>query len=326
MTKEIETPCATLFGMMKRCGHISYKELASLILSGSPLADGVSPVSRINDRAWLSRYVVNAPLGSMHEQYFAELSSASLRVVARLKTNKRNAMTNRQILDLVTGEQGEKMVDALEACHQDVSLYRNVLERLTNESGFTEGERAEMAMVLLVAAGCTANVRRAAEQVLKFSKTVHGAGIATPLVTPDAVSICRTETNDILSASTLILIRVVDGYIAGDPYWIDPQIGEVEIGSLSLSSGAITDVGPDVSGRHLLIHCDDGQWYARGLDSKYGTVLISGSDHAERTIEAPRAERADGEAAIDVPIHPGDELLLASNTRFMIMEGLASSK
>ena len=328
MTKEIETPCAALFDMMKRYGKISYKELATLILSGNPLSDGVSPVSRVNDRAWLSRYIVNAPVGSIHDRYFAEFSSAALRVVARLKTNKRSALSSAQILDLVVGERGQEMVEALAACHQDVSLYQNVLDRLANESGFTENERAEMAVVLLVTAGCTADVRAAASQVLKFSKAVHGVGMATPLITPDALAKNGadgrpTRDSGIETAPSLILVRVVDGYVAGDPHWISPDSEGVEIGSLSLEDGAITDVEADVSGRHLFLYCEKGRWYARGLDSKYGTVLISGSDHAERTIEAPRAERADGEDAVDVPIDPGDELLLASRTRFMIMEGIA---
>lgn len=330
MTKEIETPCAALFDMMKRYGKISYKELASLILSGNPLSDGVSPVSRVNDRAWLSRYIVNAPVGSIHESYFAEFSSAALRVVARLKTNKRNPLSSKQILDLVVGERGQEMVDALAACHQDVSLYRNVLDRLASESGFTENERAEMAVVLLVTAGCSADVRAAASQVLKFSKAVHGAGMATPLATPSrhqelakSARDQRMNRADQVMQPALVLMRVVDGYITGVPHWISRDEAGVEIGSLTLAEGAITDVGSDVSGRHLLIHCDGGEWYARGLDSKYGTVLISGIDQSERTIEAPRDERADGEAALDVPINPGDELLLASNTRFMIMEGIA---
>lgn len=329
VTKEIETPCAALFDMMKRYGKISYKELAALILSGNPLSDGVSPVSRVNDRAWLSRYVVNAPVGNVHRSYFAEFSSAALRVVARLKANKRNPLTSEQILDIVVGERGQEMIDALSACHQDVSLYRNVLERLAHESGFTETERAEMAVVLLVTAGCTADVRAAASQVLQFSKAVHGAGMATPLVTPNVQnalaksdSTDKTIARDQVIQPALVLMRVVDGYITGTPHWVKRDAAGVEIGSLTLAEDAITDVGSDVSGRHLLIRYEDGRWCARGLGSKHGTVLISGSDHSERTVEPPREERADGEEAVDVPIRPGDELLLASNTRFMIMEGI----
>lgn len=323
MTKDVLTPCAALFDMMKRYGGISYKDLASLILSGKPLSDGVSPVSRINDRAWLSRFVVHAPVGSVQEQYFADFPSASLRVVARLKANKRKSLSSREILDLVTGEKGQEMIDALAACHQDISLYRNVLLRLVRESGFTENERAEMAMVVLVTAGCTANVRKAAEQFLDFSRAVHGAGMATPLVTPEEIVVRSSVSVSVEHKPvTLVLFRVVDGYISGAPYYLNPGPEGTEIGSLALSEGAITDVGPDVSGTHLLMKREGGQWYAQGLGSKFGTVLISGLDHEERVIEPPRSERSDGNSEEMVPVNPGDELLLASSTRFMVMEGI----
>ena len=50
MSASAATPCSVLFSTMKKLGGISYKELAGLILSGKPLSDGKSPVSRINDR------------------------------------------------------------------------------------------------------------------------------------------------------------------------------------------------------------------------------------------------------------------------------------
>lgn len=325
MTKDELTPAAALFGMMKRYGGISYKDLASLILSGKPLSDGVSPVSRINDRAWLSRFVVHAPVGSIQERYFADFASSSLRVIARLKANKRKALTSAQILDLVTGARGEEMVDALVACHQDVSLYKNILERLKRESGFTENERAEMAMVLLVAAGCTANVRKAAAQVLNFSKAVHGAGMATPLITPRVLEGEGSAAEAYVDGpTTLLLLRVVDGYVMGNPHWLDASEDGTVVGSLALGEGSITDVGSDVSGKHLLLTREDGQWLAQGLGSKYGTILVSGVDHSETVVEPPRDQRSDDRPGEKVPINPGDELLLASTTHFMIMEGIDS--
>ena len=67
------TPCSALFSAMKKQGGISYKELAGLILSGKPLSDGRSPVSRINDRTWVSRFIVHAPVGSLQDRYFLRL-------------------------------------------------------------------------------------------------------------------------------------------------------------------------------------------------------------------------------------------------------------
>ena len=48
------TPCSALFETMKRYGGISHKDLARLVLSGRPLADGKSPLSRCDDRTWVS--------------------------------------------------------------------------------------------------------------------------------------------------------------------------------------------------------------------------------------------------------------------------------
>lgn len=44
---------------------------------------------------------------------------------------------------------------------------------------------------------------------------------------------------------------------------------------------------------------------------------------ASQVIEAPRDQRdMNSETETVVPIHPGDELLLASNTRFIVLEGI----
>lgn len=322
MPKGESTPCAALFDIMKRHGGISGKELASLILSGKPLPDGRSPVSRIEDRAWLSRYIVHAPVGTIQEHYFADLSAASLRVAARLKSKKRNPLSSEDILRLVSGKDGQGMVDALAECHQDVALYRNVLDRLTHESGFTVSERAEMAVVLLVTAGCTANVKRAVAQVMDFAKTVHGTGMATPLVTPTLTAKVPSANAGPGPNVTLGLMRIVDGYVAGAPFWLAPTEEGTEVGALSLNEHAVTAVAPDVSSHHLRIwRSVEGQWFAQGLGSTHGAVLVSGVDHEERVIELPQGERS-CEESVPVPIHPGDELILASSTRFMVLEGI----
>lgn len=326
MPKDEKTPCAALFDMMKRHGGISYKELASLILSGKPLFDGVSPASRIEDRSWLSRFVVHAPVGSIQASYFADFPSSALRVTTRLMAKKRNPLTSRQILDMVAGAPGEEMVASLRACHQDVGLYQNILKRLSRETGFTVSERAEMAVLLLITAGCTANVRQAASQVVDFAKSVYGTGMATPLITPRLSVEPSAAEEAAKDEPTLALMRIVDGYLSGNPHWLDPS-GVTEVGSLVLDDGSINDVEPDVSGRHLAIWRDEGgEWRARGLGSKHGSVLVSGADHSETVIEPPRLQpgkpEGEGGDVEGVGLHPGDELLLASCTRFVVLEGI----
>ena len=80
------TPCGALFETMKRYGGISHKDLARLVLSGRPLADGKSPLSRCDDRTWVSRFIVHAPVGSLQDRYFCDWGVAALRVSARLRS------------------------------------------------------------------------------------------------------------------------------------------------------------------------------------------------------------------------------------------------
>lgn len=320
MKKGELTPCGALFNIMKRYGEISNKELASMILSGKPLADGVSPISRINDRAWLSRFIVHAPVGTIQERYFANFSSSALRVAARLKSGDHKRLSNDEIMELVIGKKGEEMRKALRTCHQDLSLYENIGERLISDSGYTKSERAEMAVLLLIAAGCTANVRKAADEVISFSHTVHGAGMTSRLVTPDLAQEPSDDATDLTStALSLALFRIENGRLMGEPHWLNPEDASVDIGALSLTDKSINDVRPDVSGSHLRILYEGGKWYAQGLSSKHGTKLIDGVSHAEITIEPPRDDSEENVERPKVPIHPGDELILGSDTHFLIM-------
>ena len=46
------------------------------------------------------------------------------------------------------------------------------------------------------------------------------------------------------------------------------------IGALALEDGAVTDVGLDVSAKHLRIFAENNAWYAQDLGSTNGTHLI----------------------------------------------------
>ncbi len=316
------TPCAAMFGVLKRQGGISYKELAGLILSGKPLSDGRSPVSRVNDRTWVSRFIVHAPLGSLQERYFCDFGIGALRVVSRLKSKEGRGMTSRQVLDLVCGRDGLPLQDALSAHRQDVTLYRNVLDRLGDGSRFSVDERAEVAMVLFVAAGCTADVRRAVKYALDFSQSVQGGRLATPLTaSPLAAVLAEEKAIRCGGRAHLQLLRVVDGCVSGLPHWVAPSEEGAEVGALALSEGAVTDVGPGVSAHHARIWCDaEGRWFVEGLGSRNGTVVRSGATRECTVVEPPR-DRSEGFEARPVRLRSGDELLLADDTAFIVLEG-----
>lgn len=228
------------------------------------------------------------------------------------------------MLDLISGPHGAGMRDALATCGQDVALYINVLDRLGISTRFSADERAEVAMVLFIAAGCTANVHRAVECALEFSQSVQGGKLATPATaSPISVAFAKEEVRSGRVMPSLQLLRVKDGCVVGAPHWIEPTGEGVEIGALTLEDGSITDVGRGVSGRHARIWYDELQagWFVEGLDSRNGTVVVSGATREVIMVEPPRDER-EGFEPHPVPLRSGDELILADDTIFIVLEGI----
>lgn len=319
MTPTDTTPCFTLFDVLKSRGGISYKDTAAMVLSGKPLSDGRSPVSRVDDRTWVSRAVVHAPAGSLPDRYFCDFPTSALRIVARLKSQKGGSMTGEGILAMLRGDAGRPMEQALAACHQNATLYRNTLERLAEAPGLTSDERVEAAMVLFVAVGCTADAQRASAAALDFMRTVHGGGVVTPAMgvggAPDGIEAALPER-------ALGLLRLEIGYVCGAPRWLSAEPEGTVIGALATEEGAVNEVGPTASGRHLRIRrAEDGRWLAEGLGSRNGTVLVSGLNGTRTPVELPQSARDPEAAPAPVEIHPGDQLILSEDTTFLVLEG-----
>lgn len=317
MSTAPDTPCAVLFDTMKRQGHISYKDTAALILSGRSLSDGRSPASRVDDRTWVSRFVVHAPVGSLQDNYFGDFAVSALRLISRLKARNGREMTSERVLELVVDPDDRAMDGALVACGQPATLYRNALDRLMLDDTLTVDERAEVAMVLFVTVACTGNVRRAVANALDFSQTAHGATFVTPATVPDAERAQGMPE----APARLGLLQVTDGYVHGAPFWLSPTVGGTMLGSLALAAEAVTDVAADVSAQHARIWLDEtGKWLVEGLDSRNGTVLIDGVTGEERVVEPPRDVREEWQPA-PVELRSGDQLRLGSTTTFMVVEG-----
>lgn len=302
MTEAHLTPCGVLFAVMKKHGGMSYKELASLVLSGKPLTDGRSPASRVSDRTWVSRFIVHAPVGSLQDRYFSDFGVSSLRIVSRLKAREKRALSSEQILGFIVGDGGTMMKQALSAAHQDVALYDNVLARLIGGAGYTNDERVEIAMTLFVAAGCTADVRKAARFAVSYAKSVHGDNLATtPAASLGDADVAPDRERMEHARFALGLVRVVDGYVKGDARWVSPDSSGIEIGALALGEGDIADVGPRVSGRHAHVWCDEGgRWFVEDLGSRNGTVVVSGVDRGKIVVAPPKDEKAELAAEAEV--------------------------
>ena len=309
-----QTPCGVLFSLLKTHGGISHRELADLILSERPLPNGRTPRDLARDRSWLSHNVVHAPAGTLQQRFFRDFGSAAVRVMSRLRSRRGRAMTAEEIAAVLVGGPGHAMDAALERCHEDARLYRNALGRLAGGAGLAPGERAEAALVLFVAAGCTADVRTSVAYAMDYVRTALGRRAETPTVGAVATADAGPHEVRLEPATRFGLIRVKGGYVAGDPHWLSDSPDGVTIGSLAMGAQDITDVGSGVSGRHALVRCDESDgWLVEDLGSKNGTTLVSGATH----------EGAALEAGVPAPLRPGDELVLAGGTTFVAIEGVA---
>lgn len=331
------TPISTLFDLMKRYYGISHKELASIILSGRPLSDGRSPASRVDDRTWISRFVVHARPDSLQPELFGDFSVGALRIIARMKSQRKGAFTGSQIFQFACGEGARAMAAALEETGQPTAPYRALLERLAADGSLTMDERAEAAMVLMVSAACTADVERAVGEVRAFAQSMHGNGLGTPPSTvlvarggAEATAASDEEAGGAAGAAAdpadvgrgggseravpwLGLLRLENGLVMGEVHWIAPEGAGAVVGSLAAGGDDVCAVAADVSGRHARIWRDEsGSWRVEDLGSRNGTALTS----------ALTGERCEVAAGCAVAVQPGDQLHMGTATTFALIEGL----
>ena len=315
MTPIDATPTSVLFDLAKRHCGVSHKELAGLLLSGRPLSDGRSPQSRLGDRTWVSRFIVHAPAGTLSDSYFCDYAVGALRFAARMKSRSKRALTGEAILDIVCGEAGRAMDDALKACSQSPTLYRNMMERIACEGSLTADERAEVALVLLVTAACTADVRRAVAEARTFSEKMHGGGLATPPLVPMPQGAGRTAvpTGADDRPRWLGLLRIVAGVVAGAPQWVEPTATGAEVERQqprAVRKSALTSELPRASGSDV----DSGAWWVEADASAHGTVSSEWP-----VARLPRRPARDG---CPPACGPGDQLCLAASTNLSsLIEG-----
>ena len=270
---------------------------------------GRSPQSRAADRSWVSRFIVRAPVGTLQERYFADYGTSAARIMSHLALRRRNPMNATAVINMVCGPAGEPMVRALEECHQDTSLYRNAVERLSQAAELMPAERAEAVLVLFVAVGCSADVRSSVTYAIDYAHATCGGATSTPRSLSTSTV---TGDHEAAPAHPLGLLRVQGGYVVSAPRWIQPSEEGVEIGALATGEGDITDVGDDVSARHAHIWCDDsGTWFVEDLASTNGTVVVNGATSVCIQVEPGRSAQ----------LNPGDELKLGESTTYAILLG-----
>lgn len=304
------TPCAVMFDALKRAAHMNHAQVAGIVLSSKPLSDGRSAVAHATDRSWLSRNVVHAPTDATLDRLFADYGSSAIRLGMRLRSRRARPMTSDEVFDMVAGEAGHAMDAALAAAGGDARPYRNLLERLAANREYSATERAELALVLFVAAGCSGSAARAVSYTIAYEQRAFGAVSPTPA--SSSLQAGPTEDAGAENALYLGIVRIRNGYVVGQPRWVDPKGPGCVVGSLASGSGDVCDVEKDVSSQHLRIWFEDGAWRARDLGSANGTWLLAAGEDGEKRLE-PEAPCAVG---------PGDELRLGAATRFVLVEGL----
>ena len=113
------------------------------------------------------------------------------------------------------------------------------------------------------------------------------------------------------SVPSLGLLRVADGYVTGSIRWVDPAGEGCVVGSLATGAGDLTDVGADVSSRHLRVWREGDAWWAMDLGSTNGSWLTPAGGERVRLEPGVRRE-----------VGPADELALGATTAFVLVEGL----
>lgn len=323
MMSSERTPCEVLFDTMKRRLGMPHKDLAACLLSNRPLSDGRSPVEHAKDRSWLSHVIVHAPVGAQQDRYFGDYGMAAERIMGWLASDGRRTTGAEGVLRVLSGQASSDMQGALAICRQDPNLYANSLGRVLSQVGMTPREKAQEAMVLFVAAGCSASSRRATEYLGAYQEESRGATSITPptRLVEQAVDVRDGEEEP----STLGVVRLSDGCVRGQIHWALPRNVEPDgdaasgapsltIGALATGETSVTDVGVDVSAEHARIwRAQNGRWLVEDLGSTNGTSLTSALDGEEHVL-SPFESREVG---------PGDELRLGGETRFVVVRGRA---
>lgn len=313
----VKTPSAVLYADLKRFGRISNYEAARLLLSDEPSeGGGPSPRSRVEDRTYLSRQVVNAAPGQLAESSFADFSRSSQAIISRLVAARGNTPDGRAALERHYAlDAPGAMLRALEGAGIDANVCRNLRDRIMLRTDVTDYQRLSLLVLLFVVTGCLADPGQAVRHVTDFVERRLRLRPGTSEVELGRGAGCQAAAE-----TTLGLMRVTaDGTVLSDVYPLSASPEGTLIGAYACSGPSITDVGPDVSRQHLRITRRGAAWVAEGLASTNGTRLLHpGSDRAF-VIEEPRSRRSGSPCPREAAIQPGDTLCLGASTRFLVV-------
>ena len=177
--------------------------------------------------------------------------------------------------------------------------------------------------MLFIACGCLQDPGRAAEVVCGLMESKLGGRFGSTTLRLDG------GEGDLPSGprakkeqpKALGLLRIEGASVRLPGHELFEGPGSTVIGFMPSGPHTVCVDDDEVSAEHLRVFLEDGCWYAQGLSSTNGTVLVSGADGAETLIEPPRSGRTPGSAYPPVRIDVGDVLCLGSRTSFLVVLG-----
>lgn len=306
----MRTPSSEMYGDLRSFGSITNCAAASILISSKS-----DLFSHVSNRPFLSRKITNAAPGSIDPAEFSNFGISTQTLFSKIISNLGGSNARRLVSAHYAGPAALNMQEALTCIGEDASVYANALHRINNGTLKSELDRDILYLHLYIACGCLQNASAAVESTEMFANASLAVSLKTELTSPGNPKRASRKPDQ----TQLGLIRVIGSSIVPPihPLSIEPE-GTV-IGSISYNASDITDVGSSVSRRHLHIWLENGTWYARGLHSTNGTILISGSNGKERTLEMPRSKRGISEASPSAIIANGDILQLGTDTSFLVV-------
>lgn len=295
-----QTPLEVMFSLFKTSFTLSHRALAELLLSDLPLTNGQPTAQMAQDTSWLSRTIVHSQPGSLEDRYFADWSCASNQILHKLQEK---GYSNTDIYTMIAAAT-DAMAQALSACGRNGLLYRNAASRLVGCQS-DKDNRALISIALVVSTACWCEPARAIAYIrdrFEFAENARS-------FTPSSISFCPCDLKQTDTEHAIGLIRIDSELVIGGPYVIEPSAMGSIIGALALEDGAVTDVGLDVSARHLRIFAENNAWYAQDLGSTNGTYLV----------EASNGKKLDISSGVPAQLHPGDTLCLGLSTTFAVV-------
>ena len=317
-----ETPSEVLFDFLKCDLQINNREAARILISDKPMGSKPAPRFRIAEKTFLSRRVVHVVPGTdkIDPEMFADFSQSvqNLATTAKVGSDSSPAAANAR-QQAIAARALERMAKSLDYWGLDAAILRNIFDRIAVTPGLKQSDRRLLELLALTVCGCLADPNAAASEVKNFAITRLAQTFGT-LETTETVQTQEASCKVNEPPAKLGLLRLAKDGSALPPIYplsLDPE-GTV-LGSFAHDRYTITNVGRDVSRRHLRVAFSNGTWLASGLHSTNGTVLVTRSG-TTTVIEKPRSLRTADDKDKQIPIHDGDLLKLGTSTDFLVLK------